>query len=274
MHLLAKCFAEYPEHAKNIVLAIKGGINKQGRPDGTREDARRSVDNVIRTLDGKMTLDIFEYARVDETTIAALAEYVQDGKLKGISWSEVNAEIIGRAHKVKMHPISCVEVEFSLWATDILENDVAAICEELGIPIVAYSPLGSGFLTGEIKSRTMSGRRQRWVRKIFMQPVHVTPSRLYEAKEADNLPKGDLPRQRPKVQPEVIGKNLEMAEELEKQARNKGCSPDQLALAWVNQQSGTPGLPEIIPISRCDDGQEGGGERTGGHAWAVRLQGD
>ena len=64
MHLLAKCFAEYPEHAKNIVLAIKGGINKQGRPDGTREGARRSVDNLIRTLDGEMTLDIFEYARV------------------------------------------------------------------------------------------------------------------------------------------------------------------------------------------------------------------
>lgn len=64
----------------------------------------------------------------------------------------------------------------------------------------------------------------------------------------DNLPKGDIRRQLPKFQPEVIGKNLEMAEELEKQARNKGCSPALLALAWIKQQSGKPALPEIIPI--------------------------
>ena len=220
LHLLAKYFTKYPEHAKNIVLSIKGGANAQGRPDGTREGVRRSVDNVLRTLDGKKTLDIFECARVDpntpiETTITALAEYVRDGKLKGISLSEVKAETIRRAHKV--HPISCVEVEFSLWATDILENDIAATCGELGIPIVAYSPLGRGFLTGEIKS-------------------------------LDDMPKDDMRRHFPRFQPEVFGKNLEMAEELEKLAKKKGCSPAQLALAWVKQQSGKPGLPEIIPI--------------------------
>lgn len=220
MHLLAKYFTKYPEHAKNIVLSIKGGMDEQMRPDGTREGVRRSVDNVIRTLDGKKTLDIFECARVDrntpiETTIAALAEYIQDGTLKGISLSEVKAETIRRAHKV--HPITCVEVELSLWHTDILENDIAATCGELGIPIVAYSPLGRGFLTGEIKS-------------------------------LDDLPKDDYRRHIPRFQPDVFGKNLEMVEELEKLARMKGCSPAKLALSWVKQLSGKPGLPEIIPI--------------------------
>ncbi|MCJ1430069.1 Pyridoxine 4-dehydrogenase [Sticta canariensis] len=220
MHLLAKYFTKYPEHARNVVLSIKGGFNEQMKPDGTPEGIRRSVDNVIRTLGGKKTLDIFECARVDpntpiETTIEALAEYIRDGKLKGISLSEVRAETIRRAHKV--HPISCVEVEFSLWSTDILENDIAATCGELGIPIVAYSPLGRGFLTGEVKS-------------------------------LDDIPADDFRRHFPRFQPEVFEKNLQMVEELEKLAKKNGCSPAQLALAWIKQLSGKPGMPEIIPI--------------------------
>lgn len=88
-------------------------------------------------------------ARVDPTvpieeTIGYIAEYVKAGKLGGISLSEVSAKSIRKAHAV--HPISAVEVEFSLWATEILENDVASTCAELGIPIIAYSPLGRGFL--------------------------------------------------------------------------------------------------------------------------------
>jgi len=79
-----------------------------------------------------------------EETIGYIAEYVKAGKLGGISLSEVSAKSIRKAHSV--HPISAVEVEFSLWATEILENDVAATCAELGIPIIAYSPLGRGFL--------------------------------------------------------------------------------------------------------------------------------
>lgn len=88
-------------------------------------------------------------ARVDldvpiEETIGYIAEYVKAGKLGGISLSEVSAESIRKAHAV--HPISAVEVEFSLWVTEILENGIAATCAELGIPLIAYSPLGRGFL--------------------------------------------------------------------------------------------------------------------------------
>lgn len=220
LHLLAKYFSQYPDHAEKVVLCIKGAVNAQLQPDGTREGVRRSVDNVLKLLDGKKSLDLFECARVDpntpiEITIAALAEYVHKGKLKGISLSEVKAETIRRAHKV--HPISAVEVELSLWATEPLENGVAAACAELGVPLVAYSPLGRGFLTGDVKS-------------------------------FDDLPDGDFRKTLPRYQPAVFGKNLELVAKLQKVAEKMGCSAAQLALAWVKQLSGKPGLPQIIPI--------------------------
>lgn len=220
LHLIAEYFTRYPDESKNVVLSIKGGLTPEFKIDGSREGVRRSVDNVLRLLDGKKTLDIFECARVDpnvpiETTVAALAEYVREGKIKGISLSEVKAETIRRAHKV--HPICAVEVEFSLWATDILENGIASTCAELGIPVVAYSPLGRGFLTGEIKS-------------------------------PEDLPEGDLRRGMPRFQPGVFGRNIEMVKKLQKLAENKACSPAQLALTWVTHLSGKSGLPPIIPI--------------------------
>ena len=220
MHLVAEYFTQFPDEADNVVLSIKGGLKPNLQPDGSKEGVRRSVDNVLRLLDGKKTLDIFECARVDpnvpiETTVAALAEYVREGKIKGISLSEVRAETIRRAHKV--HPISAVEVEFSLWATEILENGIASTCAELGIPIVAYSPLGRGFLTGEIKS-------------------------------PDDIPDDDFRKGLPRFQPEVFGKNIEMVVKLQKLAEKQGCSPAQLALAWVKHLSGKNGLPQIIPI--------------------------
>lgn len=117
--------------------------------DGSEANVKRSVNECLRVLDGKKKLDLFECARVDpktpiEITVGALAKYVEAGKLGGISLSECSAETIRRAAKV--HKISAVEVEFSVWATEILENDVAKVCAELDIPIVAYSPLGRGFL--------------------------------------------------------------------------------------------------------------------------------
>jgi len=220
MHLLNRYFTEYPEDAEKVVISIKGCAGPNFVPDGSEEGVRRSVDNCVKLLGGKKTLDLFQCARVDpktpiETTIAALAACVKEGKIKGISLSEVRAETIRRAHKV--HPICGVEVEFSLWATDILTNGVAATCAELGIPIVAYSPLGRGFLTGDIKS-------------------------------VDDLPEGDRRRMMPRFQPDVFPKNLELVTELEKLAKKKGCKPGQLGLAWVKSFNGKPGMPTIIPI--------------------------
>jgi pyridoxine 4-dehydrogenase len=110
-------------------------------PDGTPEGIKRSVENCLKLLDGKKSIDIFEPARVDkntpiETTMKALEEYVKVGKIGGISLSEVSAATIQRA--VKVTKIVAVEVELSLWSLDILNNGVAAACAEHNIPVVAY----------------------------------------------------------------------------------------------------------------------------------------
>jgi pyridoxine 4-dehydrogenase len=150
LHLLNAYFTKYPEDAEKVVLSIKGGVVPgQLRPDGSEAGVKRSIDECLKVLDGKKFLDLFECARIDpkvpiEDSVSYIAEYVKAGKLGGISLSEVEAEDIRKAQAV--HPISAVEVEFSLYATDILENGVAATCAELGIPIVAYSPIGRGFL--------------------------------------------------------------------------------------------------------------------------------
>ena len=122
LHLVNEYFTKYPEDADKVVLSIKGGLVAGGMmPDGSQENIRRSIDESLKVLDGKKSLDLFECARVDpktpiEDTISYIAEYVKAGKLGGISLSEVNANTIQRAHKV--HPISAVEIEFSLWVTN------------------------------------------------------------------------------------------------------------------------------------------------------------
>lgn len=109
-------------------------------PDGTPEGVKRSVENCLKVLDGKKSIDIFESARVDpktpiETTLKALEEYVTAGKIGGIALSEVGAETLKKA--VKITKIAAVEVELSLWSLDPLQNGVSIECAKNGIPIVA-----------------------------------------------------------------------------------------------------------------------------------------
>jgi pyridoxine 4-dehydrogenase len=218
LQLLATYFKQYPEDADKVVLCIKGGIGSMG-PDGSEEGVRRSVDNCLKLLEGKK-LDMFECARVDrrvpiEETIGVLATYVHEGKLGGISLSEVNAQTIRRAHKV--HPICAVEIELSMWETSALTNGVAATCAELGIPVVAYSPLGHGFLTGDIK-------------------------------KLDDIPRDDMRRYLPRFSAENFPKNVELVEKIESIAKEKKCKPSQLALAWVRTLGEKKGMPVFIPI--------------------------
>jgi pyridoxine 4-dehydrogenase len=221
LHLLNKYFTMYPENADKVVLSIKGGL-KPGQliPDGSEENIRRSVDESLRVLDGKKKLDIFECARQEskypvEHTIGVLAQYVKEGKIGGIGLSEVDAETIRRAHKV--HPIAAVEVELSLWSTDILENDVAKTCAELNIPIVAYSPLGRGVLTGAVTS-------------------------------LDDIPEGDIRRHMSRFQEINFQQNLMLISEVNSLASRKNVAPSQIALAWIRTLSNKPGMPTIIPI--------------------------
>jgi len=221
LHLLREYFEKHPGDAKKVVLSIKGGLVKGGmKPDGSPENVRRSIDECLTQLAGTKKLDLFECARVDpktpiEVTVRTMDEYVKAGKLGGISLSECSAETIRRAAKVAK--ISAVEVEYSLWATEIQDNGVLQACGELGIPIVAYSPLGRGFLTGQIKSR-------------------------------DDLPEDDMRRHLPRFSEENFPKNVELIHQLENLAKRKGCTPGQVGIAWVKAQSERNGNPVIIPI--------------------------
>jgi pyridoxine 4-dehydrogenase len=219
LQLLDYYFTKYPEDAKKVVLSIKSGMGPKG-PDGSPEGIRASLDNCLKVLDGKVAIDVFEPARVDlnvpiETTVAALADYVKAGKIGGIGLSEVNADTLRRAHAV--HPIAAVEVELSLFSTDPLENGIAETAAELNIPVIAYSPLSRGFLTGQINS-------------------------------LDDLPANDSRRNFPRFQPDVFDLNVKLVNELKSIATRDSVTLPQAAIAWVLAQNKVPGAPVIVPI--------------------------
>ena len=226
-HLLNEYFTKYPEDASKIVLSIKGGLVKgKMRPDGSEKNVRRSVEDCLAVLDGKKTIDLFECARVDpntpiEETIRALKALQDEGKIGGISLSEVRAETIRRAAAVA--PISAVEIELSLWAPDVLSNGIAAICGELDIPIIAYSPLARGTLTGDLPRRNA------------------------------DIPDNDIRKHQPRYQDDVLENNNKLIDEVQKLAERKGCTNAQIAISWVSRLShrtlsdGTK-LGTIIPI--------------------------
>lgn len=187
---------------------------------GTRENICRSINECLHVLDGRKKIDIFEAARVDPTvpleeTINTIAEYVKSGKVGGIGLSEVDAATIRKAHAI--HPIAAVEVELSFHTPDILSNGVASTCAELGIPIVAYSPLGRGLLTAQLTT-------------------------------VNDIDKDDIRHHLPRFAPGALEANAKVATELRKIAERKECTAAQVALAWVRRWSGRDGVGEIVPI--------------------------
>lgn len=150
LHLLNKYFTKYPEDADKVVLSIKGSYRfAERRPDNSKAYVTQCIEECLRVLDGKKSLDVYECARPDpnvpvEETISTIAEFVKAGKVGGIGLSEVNGQTIRKAHAV--HPIAAVELEFSLFTTSLIGSSAAKACAELDIPVVAYSPLGRGFL--------------------------------------------------------------------------------------------------------------------------------
>ncbi|CAD6567890.1 MAG: Pyridoxine 4-dehydrogenase [Alectoria sarmentosa] len=221
LHLLNRYFTKYPEDAEKVIISIKGSISstKMG-PDNSEKNIRRSIDECLKVLDGKKFLDLFEPARQDpnvplEETMSAMAKYIKEGKLGGISLSEVTEDQIRKAEK--LHKVAAVEVEMSLHSPDILNNGVAKTCAELNIPLIAYSPLGRGLLTA-----------------TFSKP--------------EDIDKGDIRHHLPRFQPGNMEKNAAMGLEVQKVAKAKGCTPGQVALAWVRSYSGREGFGTIIPI--------------------------
>jgi aryl-alcohol dehydrogenase-like predicted oxidoreductase len=202
-----------------IVLATKFGILRDpSNPNvrgvsGKADYVRKSCEASLRRL-GVETIDLYYQHRVDpntpiEETVGAMAELVKAGKVRYLGLSEASAETLRRA--VKVHPITALQSEYSLWTRDP-ENGILATCRELGIGFVAYSPLGRGFLTGQFQK--------------------------FEDFAAD-----DFRRHSPRFQGENFQKNLDLVRRVEEIAREKGCKPSQLALAWVLAQGN-----DIVPI--------------------------
>ena len=202
-----------------LIIATKFGIvrdpaNPQARGvSGRPEYIRRACEASLKRL-GIDYIDLYYQHRVDrntpiEETVGAMAELVKEGKIRHIGLSEARPETLRRAAKV--HAITALQSEYSLWTRDP-EDRVLPTCRELGIGFVAYSPLGRGFLTGQIKR--------------------------FEDFAAD-----DHRRQSPRFQGENFGKNLDLVKKVGEIARQKNCAPSQLALAWVLAQG-----EDIVPI--------------------------
>ncbi|KAI5294893.1 Pyridoxine 4-dehydrogenase [Ascosphaera acerosa] len=219
LHMLRDYFRANPEDAEKVVLNIKGGlIPGMLKPDSSKANVTRSVDECLRVLDGTKTLDVFECGRVDSVTpieevVETLAGYVKAGKLKGIALSHVPAETIHRAAKV--HRIESVEVMVHMANRDILKNGVAAACKEHNIPILAYSPFGRGVLTGRIK--TMA-----------------------------DIPKGEPLEWM--LNEEKLAKCVPYADKVAALAAKHGMTSAQLSLNWLRTLGSQDDMPTIIPL--------------------------
>jgi aryl-alcohol dehydrogenase-like predicted oxidoreductase len=207
-----------------VVLATKFG--QERAPDGRRLGTNGRPEYVHRACDASLqrlgvdVIDLYYQHRVDrsvplEDTWGALRELVEAGKVRCTGISEAAPDTIRRAHAVQ--PVTAVQTEYSLWTRDPEDDGVLATCAELGIGFVAYSPIGRGFLSGEIRS-------------------------------LDDLAPGDFRRHNPRFQGENFEKNLQLVDRVREIADAKGITATQLALAWVMAQSGRAGGPQIVPI--------------------------
>ena len=193
--------------------ATPGEMSTLGPLDGSAEHVHTSVEGSLERLKTDH-IDLYYQHRVDpnveiEETVGAMAELVQQGKILHIGLSEAAPETIRRAHAV--HPIAAVQTEYSLWTRDV-EEEILPTLNELGISLVAYSPLGRGFLSGRFSS-------------------------------PEELDEGDFRRYGPRFTGENLRENLKLAERVKELAQEKGITPGQLALAWVLSRG-----EQIVPI--------------------------
>ncbi len=204
---------------EKVFLATKFGIVRD-KANPSLRGVNGSLDYIHCACDASLkrlgvgTIDLYYQHRVDpntpiEETVAALAELVREGKIRFIGLSEASAETIRRAHKI--HPVAALQTEYSLWTRDP-EDDILAATRQLGVAFIAYSPLGRGFLTGQIK-------------------------------RFEDFAPDDYRRLSPRFQGDNFQKNLDLVARVDSIAKEKRCTPGQLALAWLLAQG-----DDIIPI--------------------------
>ncbi|KAJ2784455.1 hypothetical protein GGI15_002256 [Coemansia interrupta] len=194
-------FDEPTSSASGSFTSLIKGVN--GQPSYVRRAVERSLERL-----GVDRIDLYYQHRVDpqvaiEDTVGALAELVRQGKIRYIGLSECSAETLRRAYRV--HPIAAVQSEYNAWSLDVEHNGVLEACRELGVTLVAYAPLGRGFLSGQLQGFS-------------------------------DLSANDSRRTHPRFQPENFEANLRIVREFEKLAGEKGITAGQLALAWVLAQ--------------------------------------
>jgi len=215
LELVAKFFTKYPELADRCFLSVKGGTKPTRlEPDSSPENLRRSLDVILKTLDGKKTLDLFQCARVDpkvsvEETYTTLKQLQSEGLFSHLGMSEVTAEMVKTANSIV--PIAAVEIQVSPWFYEESTKKVIETAKALGIPVIAYSPLGRGFLTGKVTR--------------------------------DDLPEGDFRRNLGMFQDATAARKENIVDALTAIARKKGISNAQLAIAWVSSLG-----PHIVPL--------------------------
>ena len=209
---------------EEVTLATKFG-NERGEDgsflgiNGRPEYVHAACDASLQRL-GVDVIDLYYQHRVDTTvpiedTWGAMKELVEAGKIRYAGISEAAPDTIRRAHAVQ--PVTALQTEYSLWSRDPEDDGVLAVCAELGIGFVAYSPIGRGFLSGQIRS-------------------------------VDDLAPDDFRRHNPRFQGEAFAKNLELVDRVRELAEAKGVTATQLALAWVMARSGAAGAPTVVPI--------------------------
>ncbi len=212
-------------------IATKFGIVRDPN-DPTKRGVSGHPDYVRKACEGSLkrqgvdTIDLYYQHRVDtsvpiEDTVGAMAELVRAGKVRYLGLSEASGATIERAYAV--HPITALQSEFSLWTRDPQSNGMLDACRKLGVSLVAYSPLGRGFLTGAIRS-------------------------------PDDFEADDYRRHNPRFQGDNFRHNLELVDQVQKLANDKGCTPAQLALAWVLAQGDDiVAIPGTKRRSRLDE---------------------
>jgi aryl-alcohol dehydrogenase-like predicted oxidoreductase len=204
-----------------VQLATKFGIVADPTPDepnrrrrdGSPENVRRSIEGSLRRL-GTDHVDLYYLHRVDpdtpiEETVGAMGELVAEGKVRHLGLSEASAETLRRAQAT--HPIAALQTEYSLWTRDV-EAEILPVCHELGVGFVPYSPLGRGFLSGRFRS-------------------------------PEELDEGDFRKTGPRFTGDALTHNQQLAAKVDELAAEKGCTPGQLALAWVLAQG-----DDVVPI--------------------------
>ncbi|KAI9732602.1 MAG: hypothetical protein M1834_003938 [Cirrosporium novae-zelandiae] len=213
--VLGKWFKQNPEKRKNIFLCTKFGIKSLSGTDSSPEYCKEACAKSLKRL-GVEGIDLYYNHRVDgktpiEKTVEAMVKLKNEGKIKYLGLSECSSETLRRAYKI--HPISAVQIEYSPFSMDIENPKIGLLktCRELGVTVIAYSPLGRGFLTGTVK----------------------TPDDIQD----------QFRKMSPRFSPENFPKNLKLVEEVKTLADKKGCTPSQLVLAWLMAQG-----DDIIPI--------------------------